>query len=69
MQDFLGKELNEGDYVAVLPPHYRHMVKGKVVGFTKKQIVIEYFPLNSYHHRDVAAITRREPHYVSKIGE
>jgi hypothetical protein len=68
MQDFLGKELNEGDYVAVLPPNYRHMVKGKVIGFTKKQIVIEYLPHNG-SWADKLEITRREPHYVSKIGE
>lgn len=70
MNDFNGNPLAIGDTVAVLPPHYRCMVKGTIVGFTPKQIVIEYYPhFNSVTFRDKPMITRREPGYVCKMIE
>lgn len=39
--DFSGIPLVEGDLVAYLPPNYRHMIRGIVVGFTPKMIRIQ----------------------------
>ena len=39
--DFCGRALVEGDLVAYLPPNYRHMIRGIVVGFTPKMIRIQ----------------------------
>lgn len=66
MKDFNGNELAIGDTVAVLPPNYRCMIKGKVVGFTPKQIVVEYEPYFG-SRVDRVEITRRDPGYVAKI--
>lgn len=68
LTDFDGNQLFIGDSVACLPPHYRCMVKGTVIGFTKKQIVIEYKPHFGSVWADRLEITRREPGYVVKIG-
>lgn len=67
MKDFNGNELAIGDTVAVLPPNYRCMIKGKVVGFTPKQIVVEYNPHFGGVWADRVEITRRDPGYVAKI--
>jgi len=39
--DFDNNPLQLGDSVAYLPPNYRHMIKGRVIGFTPKMIRIE----------------------------
>ena len=67
MKDFDGNELQIGDKVAVLPPHYRCMVKGTVIGFTPKQIVIEYKPHFGSVWADRLETTRRESGYVCKM--
>jgi hypothetical protein len=41
MKDFDNNPLQVGDLVAFLPSNYRHMVKGRVVGFTPKMVRIE----------------------------
>ena len=67
MKDFNGNELAIGDTVAVLPPNYRCMVKGKVIGFTPKQIVVEYKPYFGPVLGDRVMTTRRDSGYVAKI--
>ena len=67
MKDFDGKELVIGDTVAFLEPHYRHMVKGRVVDFTKAKIRIEYeYPRTGYYQGQLMQCLR-EPSYVAKI--
>lgn len=75
MKDFNGVELREGDTVAYLPPNYRHLIKGMVVGFTPKMIAIQREPdartIKFYQDRNAPiqhTIDRREPGYVTKIG-
>jgi len=71
MKDFNGNELVEGDFVAFLEPNFRHMIQGRVVGFTPKTIRIEY--LTSYDRRrgysiqERPEVCNREPSYVAKI--
>ena len=71
MKDFNGNSLALGDFVAFLEPNYRHMVQGRVVGFTPKQIRIEFKPY--YYNRinrDVDTQTcLRESGYVAKIQQ
>ena len=75
MKDFNGNALKEGDSVAYLPPNYRHLVKGMVVGFTPKGVVIERYQteeyIRSYNLRYNTpyhpTIDRRERGYVAKI--
>lgn len=44
MKDFLNNALKEGDTVAYLPPNYRELKRGVVVGFTPKGVVIKRDP-------------------------
>ena len=44
MKDFLNNALKEGDTVAYLPPNYRELKRGVVVGFTPKGLVIKRDP-------------------------
>ena len=57
MKDFNGNELVEGDFVAFLEPNFRHMIRGRVVGFTPKSIRIEY--LSYYNRRSGYSIQER----------
>ena len=41
MKDFIGNALKEGDMVAYLPPNYRELARGMIVGFTPKGVVIQ----------------------------
>jgi hypothetical protein len=41
-KDFFGRELQIGDEVAFCKPQYRELVKGKVVGFTPKNVRVGY---------------------------
>jgi len=69
MKDFNGNELHVGDFVAFLEPNYRHMVQGRVIGFTPKQIRIEY-PQNGWHNGVKGPYMEqclRERSYVAKI--
>lgn len=43
MLDFMGKELIVDDIVILIAPKYRHLVKGKILRFTAKYAIIEYF--------------------------
>jgi hypothetical protein len=67
MKDFNKNELAVGDFVAMLPPNYRHMVQGRVVGFTPKQIKIEWLPDYNRRHGRPPEVCTREPGYVAKI--
>lgn len=42
MQDFLGKELAEGDWVVLNPHGYKNFVRGQIVAFTAKMVRVEY---------------------------
>ncbi len=71
MKDFNGNTLALGDFVAFLEPNYRHMVQGRVVGFTPKQIRIEFTPYY-YNRKDRAVETQtclRDQNYVAKIQQ
>jgi hypothetical protein len=69
MKDFNNNPLALGDYVAFLEPNYRHMVQGRIVGFTPKQIRIEFTPY--YYNRTNRAVETqtclRDQSYVAKI--
>lgn len=43
MKDFLGRELEIGDVVAVTEPSYRNLIKATVARFTPKRVVLQYF--------------------------
>jgi hypothetical protein len=42
MKDFIGRELAEGDFVAMMLPGYRSLVLGKIVKFTPKKVRVAY---------------------------
>ncbi len=44
MKDFNGNALKEGDIVAYLPPNYRELARGMIIGFTPKGVVIQKDP-------------------------
>jgi len=44
MKDFVGQDLNEGDYVAFIRPLYRQLVLGKIIKLTPKKVRVEYKP-------------------------
>jgi hypothetical protein len=75
MKDFNDTDLAVGDTVAYLPPNYRHLIRGTVVGFTPKGVVIERYQteeyIRSYNLRYNTpyhpTIDRRERGYVAKI--
>lgn len=77
MKDFNGSALIIGDSVAYLPPNYRHLVKGTVVGFTPKGVVIERYNSpeeiqkyeNHYNRKYIPTIDRRETGYVARIQD
>lgn len=76
MKDFNDTDLALGDTVAYLPPNYRHLIRGTVVGFTPKGVVIERYKspaeIRDYNLRYNTPyhpiIDRRERGYVAKIG-
>jgi hypothetical protein len=42
-KDYFGANLSIGDWVAVEQPSYRNLVTAKVVGFTPKQVRLQYY--------------------------
>jgi hypothetical protein len=73
LKDFAGNELSIGDEVAYIGTHYRHMVSGIVVAFTKHKIRVGH---KTYDQRTIDACERynhplptdlREPGYVALI--
>lgn len=72
--DFDKQPLEVGDLVAFLPPNYRHMIKGRVIGFTPKMIRIEHIleqkQLELYRERNYPIPTSlRESGYVVKLPQ
>ncbi len=47
MKDFVGQDLDEGDYVAFVRPKYRESVLGKVIELTPKKVRVQYKPHRS----------------------
>jgi hypothetical protein len=47
MRDFLGQELNLGDYVIFMKQHYREFGMGKIIKFTPQKVRIKF----SNHYR------------------
>ena len=41
-RDFLGRELNLGDYVIFMKQHYREFGMGKIVKFTPQKVRVKY---------------------------
>jgi intein-encoded DNA endonuclease-like protein len=41
-RDFLGRELNLGDYVIFMRQHYREFGMGKIVKFTPQKVKVKY---------------------------
>ncbi len=68
MKDFNSNTLALGDFVAFLEPNYRHMVQGRVVGFTPKSIRIEW-TVKTYKGTWVTENCLRDPSYVAKIQQ
>lgn len=64
MKDFDGNELKVGDKVAFPEPHYRHMVKGTVTGFTAKMIRIDW---GKNKWTGMPETCMRYPEYVSLL--
>jgi hypothetical protein len=72
MKDFNGNTLVLGDIVAFLEPNYRHMTQGRVVGFTPKQIRIEFTPFyarSGTRYEGKIETALREHNYVAKIQQ
>lgn len=72
--DFDKQPLEVGDLVAFLPPNYRHMIKGRVIGFTPKMIRIEHIleekQVELYRERNYPIPTSlRESGYVVKLPQ
>ena len=42
MNDFVGVPLSLGDSVIFIAPRYRHLVVGKIVAFTPKNVRVSY---------------------------
>jgi len=68
MKDFNDNDLIVGDFVAFLEPNYRHMVQGRVIGFTPKTIRIEW-TVKTYKGTWVTDTCLRDPSYVAKIQQ
>lgn len=64
MKDYNGRELKVGDYVSIVHPHYRNLVKGRIVKFCDVQMKVEYSAAYGGLHS-----TMREPSYVAYLGE
>lgn len=66
MKDFIGQELEIGDYVALMQPNYRNMVLGKVEKFNPKMIKVSYTGYNKYestyscYSQDVVKLNRED---------
>ena len=41
-RDFLGRELNLGDYVIFMKQHYREFGMGKIIKFTPQKVRVKY---------------------------
>jgi hypothetical protein len=56
MKDFIGQELEIGDYVAFMQPNYRNIILGKIIKFTPLQVRVSYTDRNKYEctHLDVS---------------
>ena len=73
LKDFAGNELSIGDEVAYIGTHYRHMVSGIVVAFTKHKIRVgkkhyDQKTIDYYAHLNHPLPTDlREPGYVALI--
>jgi hypothetical protein len=50
MQDFLGREIEVGSYVATFAPKYRSMMMGRVVKLTPKKVSVKY--KNDWNYRE-----------------
>lgn len=48
MKDFVGQELNIGDYVAFGRPEYRDLVRGVIIRFTPPKIRVQYNGYNGH---------------------
>jgi hypothetical protein len=48
-KDYFGVPIDIGDWVAVEQPRYRNLVSAKVVGFTPKQVRLQYLHQRSWH--------------------
>ena len=44
MIDFLGKEVQVGDEVIIVEPHYHNLIRGLIVKFTPKGVKVNYRP-------------------------
>jgi hypothetical protein len=42
MRDFLGRELNLGDYVIFMKQHYREFGMGKIIKFTPQKVRVKW---------------------------
>ena len=43
MKDFLGKEVQVGDEVVIIEPHYHDLIRGSIVKFTPKGVKVKYY--------------------------
>lgn len=50
MFDFVGEELHVGDWVIMMVPNYRMLVKGQVLSFTPKKVRVKY--KNTWNFKD-----------------
>lgn len=42
MKDFLGKELEVGDYVVLVRPNYRELMLATIIKFSPKQVRVKW---------------------------
>lgn len=58
MKDIFDNELAVGDPVAFNPPRYKGLVRGTVIGFSKKMVRIAYSPTGKQHTYDCSVYPR-----------
>ena len=73
MKDYNGRELKVGDYVSIVEPRYRNLVKGRITRFCNVLMKVEYFvpgwcPVKQ-KLTSVPREIKREPSYVAYLGE
>ena len=51
MKDFLDREVQVGDEVIIVEPHYHNLIRGLIVKFTPKGVKVKYKPFGrNYEH-------------------
>lgn len=52
MKDFFDKEVQVGDEVVIIEPHYHNLVRGSIVKFTPKGAKVKYYAFCRGYERE-----------------